>query len=173
MAFEDAPDQGRRVVEADPGRYRLNEREASRQALQEGFLPLVGEGHHEGELGVAQAHGAGVGDDELAAHDHLGLVEVGLGILARLVGQRNHRQLGTRTVRDGTVRTDIAADGALGAREPILVAQPLPDAVGGMALLLRALLVLKQPLVDNRDDRPEYRRGARLLQGVLLGSGVL
>src|SRR5665811_1158695 len=56
------------------------------------------------------------------------------------------------------IRDSVAVDLALGDVGAVLCHQPLPDAAGGVALLARRLLVGRQPLVDHRLERVEFRR---------------
>jgi len=97
-----------------------------------------------------------VGGDELAGHDHLGLAEVRLSILTGPKGEGDHSSLGTSPCRNGAMLAHVAADSALRPRELVFLLQPLPDAMGRMALLLRTLLVLAQPLLDDGDEWSNY-----------------
>ena len=58
---------------------------------------------------------------ERATENCLGLVEVGLGIVPGLVGEDQHRLLDAGTVGDWPMVTNVGANGALGASEPVLV----------------------------------------------------
>ena len=122
VSSEDSSHQRRRIVEGDPSGHPLEESESLGHAFEKGFLTLVGERHQERKLRVAQPQRADVDGRERAAENRLGLVEVGLGIVAGLVGEDQHRLLDPGTVGDWPMVTDVGANGALGTDEAVLVA---------------------------------------------------
>ena len=65
------------------------------------------------------------------ADGHPGLSEVALG-MARGMGQRHEHLLGT-----AAALPDVVLDDGVLTLKPVLVAQPLEDALGGVALLCR------------------------------------
>jgi len=65
---------------------------------------------------------------------------------------------------------DRVLDGGVTAGEPVLVPQPLPDAVGGVALLLGGRRVVGEDLTDEGQDRLDRRSAAGLTPSVPGGS---
>lgn len=102
------------VVPDDPG-DAAEEAEGLGMPLEEGLLALVGQGQDKRDLGVAETEAEELHRSALAVHHHQGLAEVGLRILARLVGQ------GDKPLRrPWPALPHIFADGGLPAREAVL-----------------------------------------------------
>ena len=90
-------------------------------------------------------------DDEavglpLAADDHQGLSEVALGV-ARIRGQ-GHEHLSPLAA----IFPHVVLDSGVSAVEPVLVPEPLEDALGGVALFLGASEVVLQDPVDDAGE---------------------
>ena len=63
---------------------------------------------------------------------------------------------GDHHLRPGPLFPDVLADCRLPALEAELRHQPLVDAAAGVTLLGWALLVFLQPVVDERQERPQH-----------------
>lgn len=179
-AAQDLDHGGLEVVVADFGRYAAEEGEGVGVALQERLLGLVGEGLHIGGAGVREPHQEELGLDQLSSHPNLRLAPVDLGLRAGIVG------LGDVALDPQAELSpaggDVLAHGSLGDPCALLDDQPLPDALGGVALLGRRLPVALEPLVDQvvvgAEDRRRPPRGLlarrwqRRLQGLAHRSTV-
>jgi hypothetical protein len=75
---------GEIVVPDVPG-YTPEEAKGLLMTLKERLLLLMGQGHHKGNLGVAKPNAEELYLDLASGQDHLGLPEITLGILTRLV----------------------------------------------------------------------------------------
>jgi hypothetical protein len=111
-------------------------------AVAKGFRRLRVIGLHENRVALRQVH-----DEEAdlllgAAEDDRRLAEVRLGV-SRQVRQRHEHLLAH--LPPGS---HVVAHGRITAVEPALVAKPLEDPLGGMALLCRRPLVIIQDLLD-------------------------
>ena len=98
-------------------------------AVQEGLGGLRGVGLHEAAVAVGQVQDEVVGLLFHPVDDHPGLSEVALS-MARGMGQRHEHLLGP-----AAALPDVVLDDGVLALKPVLVAQPLEDALGGVALL--------------------------------------
>ena len=112
-------------------------------AVQEGLGGLRGVGLDEAAVAVGQVQDEVVGLLLHPADDHSGLSEVALG-MARGMGQRHEHLLGP-----AAALPDVVLDDGVLARKPVLVAQPLEDALGGVALLPGDLVVFFKDAVDD------------------------
>jgi hypothetical protein len=137
--------------------------------LEESLLLLMGQGHHKGELGVAEPDAEELYFDLAAGQDHLGLPEIALGVLSRLVGQGNED---TRMSRGRAMLSHILAQVGLLAGETVFFYQPLVDAMGGMPLFGWTRQVLSQPLVDEMDKGTQDGPGPGLSASVTGRAGV-
>jgi hypothetical protein len=102
-------------------------------ALEEGFLLLVGGSTEERDLGEAQPSDKELYGDGTAFHYHLGFPEVGLGVLSRLVSQRD-KDLASL----GAVLLDVFSDGGLAAGIMLLLFKPVVYAACGVVLFGRS-----------------------------------
>ncbi len=167
---EQDPGHGRlQVVGLDAGRHPLHPREGVDVPGQERLLGLGGERPVEGPARVAQPQREQPQLDHDAGDLGPELAEVDLGLDAGEVGLGHHR-LGRR----GDLcpdAPDVLAHGRLGDVRTVLGNEPGEDAPGGVALLLRHLEVVGEPLahdllVGTEDtvgalDRPAWRRDSR------------
>jgi hypothetical protein len=96
-------------------------------------LLLIGGSTEERDLGEAQPADKELHGEGTAFHYHLGLAEVGLGILARLVGQGDKDRAWL-----GAVLLYILPDGGLTTGVVLLFFKPVVYAAGGMMLLGRS-----------------------------------
>ena len=104
-------------------------------------------------------------DDEavglpLAADDHQGLSEVALGV-ARIRGQ-GHEHLSALTA----IFPHVVLDSGVSAVEPVLVPEPLEDALGGVALFLGASEVVLQDPVDDAGEGLQLGLSRRRLSAI-------
>ncbi len=137
-------------------------------AFQERLLALAGEHPVHRLARAAQPQGEQEPPGRLTVHPHPHLREVDLGVLARQVPLRHKRPLGDQILAfQGHLRSppgDIVPHrGVRQLDHVVLVDQPLPHPLGGMALLPGRVQVPSQPLVDGRLDlvqlgRPPHRR---------------
>jgi hypothetical protein len=114
-------------------RHAAEEVEGLFMAIEEGFLLLIGGSTEERDLGEAQPADKELHGEGTAFHYHLGLTEVGLGILARLVGQGDKDRAWL-----GAVLLYILPDGGLTTGVVLLFFKPVVYAAGGMMLLGRS-----------------------------------
>ena len=77
------------------------------------------------------------------ADDHQGLAEVALGMAWRLGERHEHLP------RPAAVLPHIVLDRGVSTAKPVLVPQPLEDALRGVALLLGDVVILLQDLADD------------------------
>ena len=98
-------------------------------AVQEGLGGLGWLGLHEAAVAVGQVDDETVGLALHAADDHQGLAEIALGV-ARRMGQRHEHLPGL-----AAMLPYIVLDRGVSAAEPVLILQPLEDALGRVALL--------------------------------------
>ena len=91
-----------------------------------------------------------------ARDDHQCFAEIGLGVARRMRERHEHllpaQRLGAHVVFDDRVA----------AREGVLRAQPFPDALGRVALFLRALLIVAEDLINHPGEAVELRTPDRL-----------
>ena len=112
-------------------------------AIQEGLGGLRRVGLHEAAVAVGQVDDEAVGLLLHAADDHQGLPEVALGV-SRRMGQRHEHLLGLAAMLPHVVLDD----GVL-AVKPVLVPQPLEDALCRVALLPREPeIIIQDPVND-------------------------
>ena len=141
------------IIVADPAGYTPEEGEGTDVALEERLSALAREGADEGRVGVRQRHHEQGHRGGLPVERDLGLAEVDLGLTGP-VGQRDE---------DLGAAAPPGPDGVLDDSRPasvaVLVAEPLEDPLGGMALLLRGLLVVVEDLVDDRQEGVELGPG--------------
>ena len=130
------------VVEDAPG-HSAQEGERRDVPVQEGLGGLGGVGLHEA---VGQVDYEAVGLALHAADDHQGLAEVALGV-ARRMGQWDEHLPGLTTIL-----SDVVLDGGVSAVEPVLVPDPLEDALRGVALLPGAREIVLQGPVDDAGE---------------------
>ena len=112
-------------------------------AVQEGLGGLRRVSLHEAAVAVGQVDDAAVGLPLGAADDHQGLPEVALGV-SRRMGQRHEHLLGLTAIL-----SDVVLDRGVSAVEPVLVPEPLEDALGRVALLPGTPVVVLQDPVDD------------------------
>ena len=112
-------------------------------AVQERLGGLGQVSLYEAAVAVGQVDDEAVGLPFHAADDHQGLAEVALS-MARGMGQRHEHLLGP-----AAALPDVVLDDGVLALKPVLVAQPLEDALGGVALLLGDLVVFFKDAVDH------------------------
>jgi len=166
-AARDLGDGDLRVVIADPAGYAAEEGEGPDVPLEERLGAFAREGTEEESVGVRQGHHEQGHSGRLAVERDLGLAEVDLG-LTGAVGQGNEDLGGSQPAGgDGLLHDGQAA------RVPVLVAEPLEDAVGGVPLFLRGLLVILEDLLDDGKERLELRLRSWRLSAVAGGLGVL
>ena len=130
------------VVEDAPG-HSAQEGERRDVAVQEGLGGLRGVGFYEAAVAVGQVGDEAVGLALHAADDHQGLAEVALGV-ARRMGQRDEHLLGLTAIL-----SYIVLDCGVSAVEPVLVPEPLEDALGRVALLPGTPEIVLQDPVDD------------------------
>src|ERR671919_1057379 len=157
------------IVVPDVARYTSEEAEGLLMPLEESLLLLMGQGHHKGELGVAEPDAEELYFNLASGQDHLGLPEIALGVLPRLVGQGNED---TRMSWGRAMLSHILAQVGLLAGETVFFYQPLVDAMGGMPLLGWTRQVLSQPLVDEMDKGTQDGPGPGLSASVTGRAGV-
>ena len=116
------------VVEDAPG-HSAQVGEGGNVPVQEGLGGLRRVGLHEAAVAVGQVDDEAVGLALHAADDHQGLAEVALGV-ARRMGQRDEHLLGLTAIL-----SYIVLDCGVSTVEPVLVPEPLEDALGRVALL--------------------------------------
>ena len=95
-----------------------------------------------------------------AADDHQGLAEVALGV-ARRMGQRHEHLPGLTAIL-----SDVVLDRGVSAVEPVLVPEPLEDALGGVALFLGASEVVLQDPVDDAGEGLQLGLSRRRLSAI-------
>ena len=150
-------DRGLQVVVADAPGHATEPFERADVAVEEHLLGLAGVDTVERPARGGQPHHEEMAGDELAVADEAHLPEVDLGLLAGWVDLR-HLDLGER---DGPLPPrlrDVAADGRLAHLRPEFFNKALEDSSGGVALLSRRGLVLREPAVDRRLPGIERRR---------------
>ena len=167
MSRQCSPHRLRELVIPDSVGHAPEEGEGFFMPFEEGLLLLIGEGHQERDLGVAQAARQELDRKWAALHHHQSLAEVELSVLAGLVGKRDEKR-----TPSGAVLPHVLPDGGLAAAVAMLPHQPLVDATAGVTLLRRAGFVLGQPLVYDGDERAEDRPGPRLAQRVAGRAGI-
>ena len=101
-------------------------------ALEEGFLLLVGGSTEEGDLGEAKPADKELHGERAAFHYHLSFAEVGLGILAWLISQRDEDLAWL-----GAVLLDILPDGGFAAGVVLLHFKSVVYSAGGVVLFGR------------------------------------
>ena len=116
------------VVEDAPG-HSAQKGERCYVPVQEGLGSLRRIGLHEAAVAVGQVDDEAVGLAFHAADDHQGLAEVALGV-SRRMGQRHEHLPGLTAML-----SYVVLDCGVSAVEPVLIPQPLEDALGGVALL--------------------------------------
>src|SRR3954453_12280994 len=121
MPSQDLLHSGGQVVVDDALRHTAPVLEGTAVALKEGFLLLMGKGHHKGHTGVAQSSTEEMGGCGLAIEDDLGSAPVDLGPFAWVKGQRHE----DRSVV-GFEFADGMTHGGLSTGEAMLVAQETP-----------------------------------------------
>ena len=105
-------------------------------AVQEGLGGLRRIGLDEAAVAVGQVEDETVSLLLDAADDHQGLAKVALGLPRRMV-QRHEHLFGL-----AAVLPDVVLDDGVPAVKPVLVSEPLVDALGGVALLPGDLMVV-------------------------------
>ena len=128
--------------------------------VQEGLGGLRRIGLDEAAVAVGQVDDEAVGLALHAADDHQGLAEVALRV-ARRVGQRDEHLPGLTAIL-----SDVVLDGGVSAVEPVIVPQPLEDALGGVALLPGAREVILQDPVDDAGEELQLGPSRRSLSPV-------
>ena len=111
---------------------------------QEGLGGLGRIGLDEASVAVGQVDDEAMGLALHAADGHQGLPEVHW---ARRMGQWDEHLLGL-----AAMLSYIVLDDGVSAAEAVLVSEPLEDALGRVALLLRDLMVIFQELVDDAGE---------------------
>jgi hypothetical protein len=143
------------VVVADPPGHAAEEGEGADVSLQERLSALAREGAAEGGIRVRHGHDEQGDFGRRPVERDLRLAEVDLG-LAGSVGQRDE---------DLGAGAPPGADGVLDDGQTsgvaVLVAEPLEDAPGGVALLPGGLLVVLEDLVDDGEEGIELGPGSR------------
>ena len=114
-------------------------------SVQECLGGLRRVGLDEAAVAVGQVDYEAVGLLFHSADDHQGLAEVALGV-ARRMGQRHEHLL-----RLPAVLPYVVLDYGVSAVEPVLLPQPLEDALGGVALFPGYAAVIFQNPVDDTD----------------------
>ena len=132
-------------------------------AVQEGLGGLRGVGLHEAAVAVGQVQDEVVGLLFHPTDDHPGLSEVALS-MARGMGQGNEHLLGPTAALP-----DVVLDDGVLALKPVLVAQPLEDALGRVALLLGDLVVFFKDAVDHAGVGLQLGPSGRALPAVARG----
>ena len=112
-------------------------------AVQEGLGGLGRIGLDEAPVAVGQVQDEAVSLLLHSPDDHQGLAEVALGMTRRL-GQRHEHLPGP-----AAVFTDVVLDDGVSTVEPVLVPEPLEDALGGVALFPSNPLVVIEDAVDD------------------------
>ena len=160
-AFQHLHDGGLQVVVADHAVGDPTEMlEGPHVPVEEGLLRLAQVDAVEALAGRRQPHDEHPPDDENSAQVKAHPPEVDLGLLADRVMLGNCHFL-ERHPALGADGADVAPHRGLGDIGAALLDEALIDAVGGVALLLRCLLILLEPGVDRRLPRPERRRDSR------------
>ena len=134
--------------------------------VQEGLGGLRRIGLHEAPVAVGQVQYEAVGFTLHAANDHQGLAEVALG-MSRRVGQRHEHLLGL-----AAMLSYIVLDYGVLTVEPVLIPEPLEDALGRVALLPGAREIVLQDPVDDAGKRLQLGAPGRSLSPVARRHGV-
>jgi hypothetical protein len=150
-------------------RHTPEEAKGLLMTLEESLLLLMGQGHHKGDLGVAEPDAEELYLDRASGQDHLSLPEITLGILTRLIGQGNEE---TGRARHWPVLSHILPQVGLLAGKTVFFYQPLVDAMGSMPLFGWARQVLSQPLVDEMDKGTQDGPGPGLSAGITRRAGI-
>jgi len=103
----------------------------------------------------------------MALHDHYSLAEVGLGILAGIIGQGNED-----LIWRWAAETHVITDGGLTTQVAFLPHETVINAPGGVMLLGRTEPVPGQPFINNGNVWPEYRPDTRPGDLVMGGTAV-
>ena len=157
LLADPASDAGR-VVEHDAAGNAADGLEHVAQGLADAFGVLPGEHLGDPHVRVREREHEVAQAPPDPAHVEIGLAEVGLR-LAGLPGQVEEVVV-LPDPELGLQRPDVLAHGRLAALDALLVAEPRPYAVGGVALLAPFEPVLLEPA---RDERPPWveQLGAR------------
>jgi len=123
---------------------------------EEGLLLLMGEGQDEGHPRVAQPGAEELDRGELPRQDDLRRAPVDLGALPRREGER-HEDLALPVLQPPHRHPDRR----LAPGEAVLLPQLHPHLASAAALLRRLLLVVDEPLLQERQHRPHHRLRAR------------
>ena len=123
-------------------------------------------GLHEAAVAVGQVQDKAVGFPLDTADDHQGLAEVALGV-SRRMGQRHEHLLGL-----AAVLSYIVLDYGALTVEPVLIPQPLEDALYRVALLPGTPEVVLQDPVDDTGEGLQLRLPGRRLPAVARRHGV-
>ncbi len=125
-------------------------------SLQERLLGAVRERHRERRTRMTRTHVKQVDLRRRPSHRDLRLTPVDLRLHTRTVDLRHERLDSFATL--GSAIVNVFPDRALSDIGRVLLAQPLPDPLRGMALLARRIPVPVKPAVDQLPIRAKLRR---------------
>lgn len=145
------------IVPPDLPRHGPEELERPAHSLQDRFGPLAGQREQKRAIAVRPHPTEHVGRPPAIGKVHLHLSEVKLHPPARRMVQ-THERLTVRLSQRG----DVPPHRVITPLVPMLGFQPLVNAFGMMALLLRSRFILPQNLPDDRHERAELGIAHRL-----------
>ena len=145
------------IVVEDALGHSPQEGEGRDVPVQEGLGGLRRIGFDVAAVAVGQVDDETVGLLLHPADDHQGLTEVALGV-SRRMGQGHEHLPGP-----AAMLPDVVLDDGVLAIKPVLVPEPLVDALGGVALLLGDLMIRIQDVVDDSGEGLQLGTSGRSL----------
>ncbi len=184
-ATEHLLDRAREIVIAHQAEHPAEPVKRLHVGLQERLLGAVRESHRERCARVAGTHVEQVDLPRARGHPDLRLAPVDLALHARLMDLRHERLHALPAFPAPPM--NVFTDRALGDISRVLITQPFPDPLRGMALLTRRIPVALKPGVDQllvatqlrrrpADRRPldgRHRRGQRLTHRTAMNTVTL